>query len=429
VAATFHIQRSYIQLHATQRGGNTVSNFNLIEDMKMPKVNLTQKFIDNNLICPERQRKIEFCDTLVPGLRVDVTETSPGKGTFFYSRKIDGKRSHMKISSTLDISLKDAREYAKNLRAEYQLGGDPYAAAKAKKKVITWSNFFEQWYIPHAKQHKRSWANDQDMHRLRIKERFGNIQLNKITRHAVQQFHNELRETGFAPATCDHHLKLIRQALNLAVEWELLETNPVAKVKLFNISNAEERLMSDLELSRLMEVLDNDPNRMVCLLIKWLLYTGSRVNSEALQARWADIDRKQRTWTTQATNSKSKQRYSHPLSDAAMAILDELGTEGKSEWLFTSSRGGGRRLSTASHPWRRIRALAGLTHLRLHDLRHMHASMLVNSGHSLYVVQRVLSHSDPSVTARYSHLSAESLLTAVNSVGQYVANALEKTGK
>ncbi len=396
----------------------------------MPKVNLTQKFIDNNLICPERQRKIEFCDTLVPGLRVDVTATSPDKGTFFYSRKIDGKRSHMKISSTLDMSLKDAREYAKNLRAEYQLGGDPYAATKAKKKVITWSNFFEKWYLPHAKQHKRSWANDQDMHRLRIKERFGNIQLNKITRHAVQQFHNELRASGLAPSTCDHYLKLIRQALNLAVGWELLDTNPVAKVKLFHISNEEERLMNEKQLQDLMSVLDNDKNQTVCLAIKLMLFTGARVN-QALHARWAEIDRNNRTWAIPAIKNKSRQRHSIPLSDAALSVLDQLDSEGKSEWLFNSSRGG--RLRHISKVWARLRRAAGLEgaldgglNLRLHDTRHAAASAMVSSGQSLYVVQKILGHSDPSVTQRYAHLSTDALQDAANSISLYVNKALEK---
>ncbi len=69
---------------------------------------------------------------------------------------------------------------------------------------------------------------------------------------------------------------------------------------------------------------------------------------------------------------------------------------------------------------------AGLPNLRLHDLRHMHASMLINSGQSLYVVQQILGHSDPSVTQRYAHLSTESLQQAANSVGAYLDRALKE---
>jgi integrase len=52
---------------------------------------------------------------------------------------------------------------------------------------------------------------------------------------------------------------------------------------------------------------------------------------------------------------------------------------------------------------------AGLPHVRIHDLRHQFASFLVNDGHSLYDVQKILGHSDPAVTQRYAHLSSASL--------------------
>ena len=391
------------------------------------KLLLTDKFIKTGLVCPKGQPKIEFCDTLIKGFRIDVTAISPGVGTYYYSRKIDGRRRHMKIATT-DISLSDAREQAKNLRAEYQLGGNPYAEVKAKKQVISWTTLIIDYYLPHAQQHLRSVGNLEEMHRLRIGPKFGNLPINKFTRHSVQQFHNALRDEGLAPATCDHHLKFIRQALNLAVEWNLIETNPVSKVKLFHIDNREERLMTDEELQRLMAELNKpDKRRKVAhSVIKFLLFTGARVN-EALNARWEDINRNNRTWLIQATNSKSKKRRSVPLNDAALEVLDNLGTDGNSDWLFISSRGDGtERLTTISKTWQKIRLDAGLPTTRLHDLRHQMASMLINSGQSLYTVQQILGHSDPSVTQRYAHLSTESLQEAANSVGAYLDKALKE---
>ena len=123
--------------------------------------------------------------------------------------------------------------------------------------------------------------------------------------------------------------------------------------------------------------------------------------------------------------SKSKKRRSIPLNDAALEVLDQLGTEGTSKWLFTNVKTG-TRLTTIDKVWQKIRKDAGLPQLRLHDLRHMHASMLVNSGESLFVVQKILGHSDPSVTQRYSHLSTESLQKAANSVGTYLDKALKE---
>lgn len=163
-----------------------------------------------------------------------------------------------------------------------------------------------------------------------------------------------------------------RQALNLAVEWELLEINPVARLKLFGGDNRIENMMTDAQLQQLISILDTVSNRrkVASMVIKFLLFTGARVN-EALHARWVDIDRKNRTWTVLATNSKSKQRRSIPLNDAAMAVLDELDTEESSEWLFISCHdNGNRRLTTINKVWQQIRKDAGLPWLRLHDLRH-----------------------------------------------------------
>jgi integrase len=188
-----------------------------------------------------------------------------------------------------------------------------------------------------------------------------------------------------AASTCDHYGKLIRQALNLAVEWELLDKNPVAKLKLFGGDNKVENVMTDEQLQQLISTLNkvDDRRKVVSLVIKFLLFTGARVN-EALNARWKDIDRKTRTWTVLATNSKSKQRRSIPLNDAAMAVIGQLESEGKSEWLFTSQRGDGtERLTTIDKVWQKIRQDADLSWLRLHDLRHNYASMLVNSGRTL----------------------------------------------
>ena len=182
------------------------------------------------------------------------------------------------------------------------------------------------------------------MQRLRISQRFGNKKINMLTRRDVQQWLNELRESGLAPSTCDHHGKLIRQALNLAVQWELLDSNPVAGVKLFGTDNRVANVMTDDQLQQLMSTFNNpsDGRKVASLAVKYLLFTGARVN-EALNARWQDIDRGNRTWSILATNSKCLRRRAIPINDAAMAVLDQLDTEGDPEWLFVSCYDDGKQ--------------------------------------------------------------------------------------
>ncbi|EEB79330.1 site-specific recombinase, phage integrase family [marine gamma proteobacterium HTCC2148] len=390
------------------------------------KVKLTNQYIKNPPPVPAHKTKEEHCDTALPGLLWEQRAVNHEWGSYRLRYKSEGgKTAYVTIGRSCDISLAGARKRARHLKAQIELGADPQAEAKAKKQVLTWNAFFTDHYLPHVKQHKRSWKNDLEMHNLRISAFIGNKRLNKITRSEVQRFHASLVEEDLSPATADHHLKLIRQALNLAVDWELLEANPVAKVKLFNQDNQVERYLSDEEMQRLLKVLKTDSNRVVCNVILFLLSTGARV-SEALSAEWSDIDRKNRVWVIQATNSKSKKKRSVPLNDVAIGVLDALDTEGKHDRLFVGKRG---PLTTINKVWFRIRSEAGLEDYRIHDLRHSYASLLVNAGHSLFEVQQALGHSDPKVTMRYAHLSKESLQRAANSASDKITEAMEAAAK
>lgn len=399
----------------------------------MPSRRLDTHFINNGLICPENLHKIEYTDENRTGLYIEVRSTSPGQGTYWYRFKGDnGRTARIKLGRTTDISLKDAKTQVQTLRARRQLGEDIAGEERKRRQSPTWNEFFDNYYLPHVKQHKRSWANDEEMHRLRIKKRFGDQRLKKISRHEVQRFHGELKDFGLAAATADHYLKLIRQALNLAMDWNLLEKNPVARVRLFNEDNREERMMTEEQLQQLIATLDQagERRRTAAQVIKFLLFTGARVN-EALSARWDDINLAGRNWTIQARTAKGKRRRTVPLNDAALEVLDHLESRGQSEWLFTSSRkddsGARKRMTTINKVWQQLRVQAGLPWLRLHDLRHHFSSALVNSGRTLYEVQQILGHSDSKVTERYAHLSTARLQDAANSAGQFLEDALEKT--
>jgi integrase len=380
----------------------------------MPIIKLTQQFISNNLQCPGNKSRIEYCDSEFPGLYVEVRATSQGQGTFYLRYKdSSGKTCHQKIARTTDVNLLEARKRARTLKAEIELGADPRAEEKARKAVLTFDEFFEQHYLPYVKPRKRSWDRDEELYRLRIKKAFGQKRLNQITRHQVQTFHTALKDEGLAAATCNHHIKLLRHAFNLAIDWEMLETNPVSRVPLFHEDNKIEHYLDDAELGRLLLILRTDENRSVCRVALFLLSTGCRLN-EALSAKWSDVDLEKGVFIVSAKNSKSKRMRSVPLNDSALEILSQLDTQNRHEYLFINQKTG-NPYTTIGKVWNRLRMKAGLKHLRLHDLRHQYASFLVNGGRTLYEVQQILGHSDPKVTMRYAHLSTKALRDAADS--------------
>jgi integrase len=331
-----------------------------------------------------------------------------------------GKTAHQKIARTSDITLADARAQARMLKAEIGLGRDPRAEERAKQEIITYTDFFDKHYLPYVTPRKRSWKRDKELFQ-RIKAVFGNKRLDQITRRRIQQFHTELLAEGLATASANHHLKLIRHSLNLAVEWEMLEKNPATRIHLLKEDNNVENYLNHEELERLLTVLRTDSNRAVCSIALFLISTGARLN-EALRATWSQIDRVNRVWRIPASNSKSKRIRAVPLNDSALDVLKRLDTEQEFDFLFVNRRTK-KPYNNIHKSWVRLKTKAGLSHLRLHDLRHQYASFLVNSGRTLYEVQQILGHSAPIVTQRYAHLSTRTLQDAANSASDVIKAA------
>jgi integrase len=158
----------------------------------------------------------------------------------------------------------------------------------------------------------------------------------------------------------------------------------------------------------------------ICLL---LLSTGARLN-EILSSRWVQLDRKSSTLRIAAEDSKNRRIRHIQLNSTSMNIINNLDTEGKYEYLFINHKTG-QRFRSIHKVWDKFRKKAELHNFRLHDLRHTHASMLANAGVSIYTIQNVLSHSDPSTTQKYAHLSKKTLQDASNEVSLIINSAMQ----
>jgi integrase len=389
----------------------------------MPILQLTQSIMNKLPECPYGKSRIELCDTVIKGLYVEVRATSPDIGTYYLRYKnVDGKTCHRKLGKTTEVKLADTKERALQLKSEINNGKDPKEETLKRKSIPTFSEFFEDKYLPFAKQHKRTWSNDEQMYNTHLNEVFGHLKLTAIKRESAQKFHSGLKQQGLTGSTCDHYLKLLRHALNLAVDWDIIESNQLTRVKLFRECNQIERYMDDAELAALLKVLHTDENRPVSSLALFLLATGAR-NNEARQSKWVDIDVVNRLWQIPAKNSKSKKVRNVPLNDAALDVLDAVNTQSEFEYVFVNLNSG-KPYACVKKTWYRLRTAAGLPKLRLHDLRHQYASMLVNAGRSLYEVQQILGHSDPKVTTRYAHLAPSTLQAAATAAGEKLKSAV-----
>lgn len=387
--------------------------------------NLDQNYIDTQLVCPPGKSQIEVVDPLRTGMYIEVRSSAPRQGTYYLRYKESGKTARKRIGRTTDLKLDAARAEVARLKATLtdktnvavtatpSLSTVTAAPTLSDRTGMTLDAFMTECYFPHVKVHKRSWKRDEQLYRLRIKDRFGALPLSQISRREVNQFKIALIGQGLANASVNHHLQVLRHICNLAVSFECLERNVLLQIEMLDLDNQVENYLDDETVARFVEVSKTDENRGVCMILMFLLSTGARLG-EALAAEWSQVDMDKRSWKILATNSKSKKAKYLPLNDSAMWVIEQLKSQGSSRYLFPSPASG-KPYTTITRAWYRIRRKAGIAdNVRIHDLRHTFASRLVSRGTSLYEAQKLLGHADPRTTLRYAHLSMAAMQGASN---------------
>lgn len=375
------------------------------------------------LKCPEGQRRAEFCDTEVKGLYLLVSDT--GNQTFFWRTKVVGKTTHKKIGHPLDISLAAARAEVTRLKAQQSaLTHQTSASPEQKtKEDMTLSDLWVEYYDFAQTTVPRSIKRLEQLWRLRIKPRFAHMRLHEITLREVQSFMMDLRKKEhLSAATADYHAALLRRLGNMAVRWGYLDTNFTKGIQLYHEFNGVENVLNDAQLQKLLSVLNTDNNRPICLLALLLLSSGMRLN-EALSAQWKNVSIENRIWTVPRELSKSKRQRNVVLSDSAIEIIQQIDRKESDIYVFTNQKTK-KPFVNVFKPWNRIRIKAGVSFLRLHDLRHMYATYCVNNGRTIFEVSQLLGHADTRTTVRYAHLSSKTLLEAANSVSLKLSDVM-----
>lgn len=376
----------------------------------MASAPLTQKFVDK-AACPPGKAKVAFFDTNLTGFLLEV-RASGGKTYFARYRNRRGTIRVTKVASATIVKLEEARKAARKVLAKASLGEDPAAEKAVLRAVPTLAQFVEERYLPFAGSYKRSVKCDESLLRLHILPRLGDKHLDQIKRHDIVLMHQSRLNEGAAPASANRLLILIKYIYNLAIKWEVpgVTSNPACRVSLFPVNNPKERFLTPEEAQRLLRELETSSNRLLRSIVAMLLLTGAR-KREVLHARWDDFDLPRRSWRIPL--SKSGKSRHVVLSQSVIDLLQQLPKHDDCPWVFANPDTL-KPFADIFFPWDKARKAAGLPDLRIHDLRHSFASFLVNAGRSLYEVQKLLGHSQISVTQRYAHLAPETLLDAAD---------------
>lgn len=163
----------------------------------------------------------------------------------------------------------------------------------------------------------------------------------------------------------------------------------------------------------------NSENVYVVAAIRLLLLTGARVG-EILTLRWSFVDLERACLLL--PDSKTGQKHI-TLNANAIAVLKAIPRIAGNPFVIVG-RFDRSRLINIQKPWRRIRKLAGIEDVVLHDLRHSFASVAAASGGSLPMIGKLLGHQHTMTTARYAHLADDPARQLNQKVGDVIAGAI-----
>jgi integrase len=390
----------------------------------MAKLLLTPEFILNGL-CPSTGKdKEEFCD-LHPdarGLYIDCNISKPNLGIYRLRTKVDGKTTHFLIGRTNEITLDMARREVALLKSKLASGVNPKAADKRSKvEDMKLVDYLNDHYFKNKV--KRSIRRDREL-AVRVNRVIGSCKLREINRLMLTNFHTALlKEEKLAPATCDMHIRFIKHALQLAVDYSFLDKNPAARFPMYNVDNRSSDFLSEFELKSFIRTVQASSNKVIANLLIFMLSSGLRLGS-ALSLKWASVNMESRTITIPASSSKNRRVNTIPISDiAAEAILSQQAGKGKFEYVWINPRTGDR-YKNINKAFNIIRRAAGVPTFHIHGLRRQFATTLANMNTNSGVIRELLNHASITTTEKYIKISQKTLHDSTASVSAVLKAAM-----
>lgn len=367
------------------------------------------------------------------------------RGTMWYAlwRDATGRQREKAISTR----KKDAEAYLDRINTQVADGTFRDIAK------ITFPDFAEQWLRDYAAvQVKPSTLSSyENTARNSLVPFFGNVPITAVTTADVQRYVSERLKTGVKGSTVQRQLIVLKGMLKCAVEWDYLRTNPADKVKAPKRAHVEMDFMTPDEIPVFLDALEPEWRPLFFTAV----FTGMRLG-ELRALMWSDIDWNSSTirvrrsvWHGQFQEPKTRNSVrTIGMSPRLSEVLKEhklYAPWSADDLVFCTEAG--KIIDDANLRHRVFEPAlerAGLRKMRIHDLRHTFASLLINQHENLKYVQHQLGHASITTTVdRYGHLLPDAHLDASrrldatvfgavsnNSAGKMLANELEtKTGQ
>ncbi|MEK3977872.1 site-specific integrase [Psychrobacillus sp. FSL K6-2836] len=310
------------------------------------------------------------------------------------------------------------------------------------------SSFIESWFTSHYEKRikETTAANIQSLiNKHLIRENpFADKPLSKITTEDIDAFYNLKIDEEYSSSYIRKMHQILNQAFNQAVKWKRIKYNPVIDADPPAVTKEEMKIWSYDEINTFLEHCKGERHHLTFLLA---IYTGLR-RGEILGLKWSDIDlvnkmiRVQRSlayipkkgYILTSTKTRKSNRIV-PISDMVVNELvkyrkqQEIWKEQLSEQYLDEDLVICTETGSKQDPRNVLRALkrlittSNVTHIRFHDFRHTHASILISKGVDVVKVSKRLGHANAKITLEtYAHLVPDE----GNDLADVFEKALEK---
>jgi integrase len=367
-----------------------------------------------------QDRDVDHFDEDLKGFGVRVRPS--GRKTYFVMMRHKCVMRRFTIGSHGAVTAEAARLKAKQIISDLAIDKNPTAEQEAVRNSVTVRSLGERFIDEYVPCHlKPSTAGEyKRCVEIFINPEIGTMKLVSVERTDIAKIHHQLRHI---PYQANRVLGVLSIMFNLAESWNLRPafTNPCRGVKKYK-EKKRERFLGREELGRLGEALRIEeefaPSAVAC--IRLLLLTGCRLGEiQTLKWSYLDLD----TCLAFLPDSKTGRKTLY-LGSVAVRLLRSIPRRKANPYVIPGDVEG-QHLNDMQKPWRRIRKLAELPDVRIHDLRHTFASSGVALGQGLPIIGKLLGHSQPQTTARYAHLAASPALEVADKISENLADLIE----
>ncbi len=374
---------------------------------------LTKRIVDATL---PGEKDVYVWDTDLKGFGLKVTPK--GRKVYIAQYRIGKRSRRVTIGVHGTLTAEEARRNARVSLGQVSSGIDPAHErdmTKAGNTIEDLFGLFEKSYLSirvkpdTAKDYRRVFEHY-------IFPRFKHVPVRDITKQDMLRLHHDMRLT---PYRANRTRAKMSKFFNWCEEHGYRDdySNPTRHVKKYK-EEPRHRYLSGEEQKRLGDALNQAEAEGIASpyavdAIRLLSLTGARLR-EITHLKWDYVNFERSTLDLPDSKTGRKTIY---LNAAAKDILTKIVRQADNPYVICGTVPGGP-LINLQKPWARIRTMAGLEDVRMHDLRHTFASVAAMGGMSLPMIGALLGHSQPQTTARYAHLAADPLREAAEQIGQ-----------